>query len=92
MFIFLPVLFTTILFIFIFTSKAPKIINNTQNVFVSVKALLTTQRKAQMEAIKHLLSINHNEKQHDMLNIMTRKLLEVGRLVEVWMCWYNPAG
>lgn len=30
-----------------------------------------------MEAIKALLTMNNNVKQHDMLNLMTKKILEV---------------
>ena len=41
------------------------------------KSLLETQRKAHKEAVKQLLSFTNTQKQYEMLNLVTKRLVEV---------------
>ena len=50
------------------------------NNLLTDKSLFKTQRRAHMDAIKTMLSIPSTEKQYDMLNLVTTKMMEVSSL------------
>ncbi|XP_067948661.1 coiled-coil domain-containing protein 134-like [Watersipora subatra] len=47
------------------------------NTWEAYKSLLETQRKAHKEAVKQLLSFTNTQKQYEMLNLVTKRLVEI---------------